>query len=219
MRFFVKIPCRTLTLVMLSSLLFSLLSCSGKNSGGTDTTAKNVQPLASITVLPAETASGKGNSGGSDESENLSKGADLVDIIMTQETADYRNVRVLTNSQIEELMKEDSEFAESDMIRHLGSVLHCDAVRMTTVNRYRQRVGGELAAESPASASFQLRLVDVKTKAILWSADFDETQESLLSNILTFNKAQSRGFKWISAETLMTQGLKDRLASCPYLKK
>ena len=219
MRFSVKIPCRLLTLVILSSLLFSLVSCSGKTSGGTDTSDANIQPLASIAVLPAETGAGKGSTDGSQESENLRKGAGLVDIIMAQETVDYRNIRVLTSAQIEDLMKEDSEFAESDMIRHLGSVLHCDAVLMTTVNRYRQRVGGELAAESPASASFQLRLVDVKTKAVLWSADFDETQESLLSNILTFNKAQSRGFKWISAETLMTQGLKDRLASCPYLKK
>ena len=190
---------------MLSSLLFSLVSCSGKNSGGTDTSAENVQPLASIAVLPADTASGKGGNDESEESENLRKGADLVDITMARETTDYRNVRVLTSGQVENLMKEDSEFAESDVIRHLGSVLHCDAVLMTTVNRYRQRLGGELAAESPASVSFQMRLVDVKTKAVLWSADFDETQESLLSNILSSNKAQSRGFNWISAETLMTQ--------------
>ena len=90
---------------------------------------------------------------------------------------------------------------------------------MITVHRYRQRQGGDLAADSPASASFEIRLIDARTKAVLWSADFDETQESLLSNILTFNKAQSRGFKWVTVETLISQGLQERLADCPFLKK
>ena len=219
MRFSVKIPCNTLTLMMLCGLLISLVSCSGTNSGGMDASLKNIQPLASIVVLPAQTVSDKDDAANSGGNDSLRKGADLVDITMAEETTGFRNIRVLTAGQIEDLMREDSEFAESDMIRHLGSVLHSDAVLMTTVSRYRQRVGGELAAESPASASFQMRLVDVKTKAVLWSADFDETQESLFSNILTFNKAQSRGFKWISVENLVTQGIKDRLANCPYLKK
>ncbi len=45
------------------------------------------------------------------------------------------------------------------------------------------------------------------------------TRGNVLSNILTFNKAQSRGFKWITVENLLTHGLHDRLAGCPYLKK
>ena len=208
-----KISFNFISLVLLCGLVFSQMSCSVKKGGGTDSSAKNMQPLASIVVLPAETVSDKG--GG----DALRKGAGLVDITMNQETTDLRNVRVLNSRQIEDLMKEDSQFATTDVIKHLGSVLHCDAVLMITVNRYRQRVGGELAAESPASASFQMRLVDVKTKAVLWSTDFDETQESLLSNILTFNKAQSRGFKWISVESLVTRGIHDRLANCPYLTK
>ena len=53
---------------------------------------------------------------------------------------------------------------------------------------------------------------------MLWTADFRETQESLLDNILTYNKAQSRGFKWVTVEQLVEQGVKDRLATCPYLK-
>lgn len=219
MRFPVKIPYNTLTLVMFFGLLFSLVSCSTKNGGSGNASVKNVQPLASIVALPAEAISGKNNEIGSESKDNLKKGTDLIDTTMAQETTDFRNVRVLSSGQVEDLMKEDSEYAASDTLRHLGSVLHCDAVLMTTVSRYRQRVGGEYAAESPASASFQMRLVDVKTKAVLWSADFDETQESVLSNLLTFNKAQSRGFKWITVESLMTKGIKDRLANCPYLKK
>jgi len=76
---------------------------------------------------------------------------------------DFGNVRVLSASQIESLMDEDNRDNSADVIGHLGKILHCDAVMVTTVHRYRQRVGSELAIESPASASFQMRLVDVKT--------------------------------------------------------
>lgn len=213
-----KISFNTLTLAMLCGLIISLVSCSGKSGGGADTGAKNIQPLASVVVLPAETFFDKDSVGGSDP-EALRKGADLVDITMAEELTNFKNVRVLSKRQVEALMKEDSEYAAIDAIKHLGSVLHSDAVLIVTVNRYRQRVGGEYAAESPASASFTMRLIDAKTKAVLWSADFDETQESLLSNILTFNKAQSRGFKWVTVENLLTHGLRDRLADCPYLEK
>jgi hypothetical protein len=149
----------------------------------------------------------------------LRKGAGFIDLTMVDIMKDFGNVRVLSASQIESLMDEDNRDNSADVIGHLGKILHCDAVMVTTVHRYRQRVGSELAIESPASASFQMRLVDVKTRAVLWSADFDETQESLLSNILSFNKAQSRGFKWVTVENLVAQGLKERLAGCPFLKR
>jgi hypothetical protein len=170
-------------------------------------------------VLPAVTAADKGAAMETGDNETLRKGAAFVDLTMAEELKEFSKVRVLSGQQIEDLMEEDNAAASADVIGHLGRVLHCDAVLQTTVFRYRQREGGEYAAESPASASFQMRLVEVKTKAVLWSADFDETQESLMSNILAFNKAQSRGFKWVSVETMVRQGIKERIAECPYLKK
>ncbi len=214
-----KRACNTLTLAMFCGMMIFLVSCSGKMGEGTAAAVKNMVPLSSVVVLPAETSAGKGDESSGGGAEALRKGAGLVDITMVQELAEYPNVRVLSERQVDALMKEDSEFASTDTIKHLGRVLSCDAVLMTTVHRYRQRQGGEYAAELPASASFSMRLVDVKTKAVLWSADFDETQESVLSNILTFNKAQERGFKWITVENLLTHGLHDRLAGCPYMKK
>ena len=218
-RFAVKISYKVILLAMVCGMLVSLVSCSAKKSGGNDGPKKDIQPLASIVVLPAETLSGKSGDAGEGQGDSLRKGADLVDITLQEQATDIGNIRVLTGRQIEELLKEDSEYAANDLIRHLGSVLHCDAVLMITVNRYRERVGGELAAESPASASFQMRLIDAKNTTVLWSSDFDETQESLMDNLLTFNKAQSRGFKWVTVEKLVTQGIRDRLANCPYLKK
>lgn len=214
-----KISFNTLAVVTLFSLLALLASCSTRSGDQTAEADKQIRPLSSVVVLPAEIATEKEAAGEAGEDENLRNGADFVDLTMAEELQNFKKVRVLSRQQIEDLMKEDNAADAVDVIDHLGRVLHSDAVLQTTVFRYQQREGGEYAVESPASASFQMRLVEVKTKAVLWSADFDETQESLLSNILAFNKAQSRGFKWVSVENLVRQGIKERIAECPYLKK
>jgi hypothetical protein len=215
----VKISFNTLAVVTLCSLLALLASCSTRSGGQTEEAEKQIRPLSSVVVLPAEIATEKEAAGETGDDVDLRKGAAFVDLAMAEELQDFSKVRVLSRKQIEDLMEEGSAADAVDVIDHLGRVLHSDAVLQTTVFRYRQREGGEYAVESPASASFQMRLVEVKTRAVLWSADFDETQESLLSNILAFNKAQSRGFKWVSVENLVRQGIKERIAECPYLVK
>lgn len=214
-----KLSLNTLAVMMLCGLLALLSSCSVKSGDQAGKTENQIRPLSSIVVLPAEIGAEQGTARETGDKETLRKGASFVDLTVAEELKEFSKVRVLSGQQIEDLMEEDNAAASADVIGHLGRVLHCDAVLQTTVFRYRQREGGEYAAESPASASFQMRLVEVKTKAVLWSADFDETQESLMSNILAFNKAQSRGFKWVSVETMVRQGIKERIAECPYLKK
>ena len=208
-----------LTVVMLCGFLALLSSCSGKSVNTTADTEQAIRPLSAVVILPAETGGGSAADGQGSDGDSLRKGAGFIDLTMADIMKDWPNVRVVSPSQVESLMDEDNKDNSADVIAQLGKILHCDAVMVTTVHRYRQRVGSEMAIESPASASFQMRLVDVKTRAVLWSADFDETQESLLSNILSFNRAQSRGFKWVTVENLVAQGLKDRLAGCPFLKR
>jgi hypothetical protein len=203
-----------LIVATLCGLLSILGACSGKSGQTASQSDQGGRTLSSVVILPAEAAQGDGGNAG-----DLLKGAEFVNLKIAELTQDYGNVRVLSQGQVNDLMDEDNTDNTNDVVAHLHKVLHCDAVMMVTVHRYRQRQGGDLAADSPASASFQIRLIDAKNKAVLWSADFDETQESLLSNILTFNKAQSRGFKWVTVETLISQGLQDRLADCPFLKK
>jgi hypothetical protein len=203
-----------LAVVVLCGLLSFLSGCSGKKGQTAAQSESERQPLASIVILPAEAADGSGANAG-----DLNKGAGFIDMKIAEMVNEYANVRVLTTGQVDDLMDEDNNENSTDVIAHLHKTLHCDAVMVTTVHRYRQRQGSDMAVESPASASFEIRLIDAKSKAVIWVADFDETQESLFSNILTFNKAQSRGFKWVTVETLIAQGLKDRLAACPFLKK
>jgi len=46
---------------------------------------------------------------------------------------------------------------------------------------------------------------------------FKETQQSLMSNLMTFGKAENRGFKWITVEELVRQGIHEKIEECPYL--
>ena len=67
----------------------------------------------------------------------------------------------------------------------IGEMVYADAVMMSRLQRYRERVGDEWGAKSPASVAFILDLVDVRRGDIVWSARFDETQKSLSESIFS----------------------------------
>lgn len=174
-------------------------------------------PLSCIAVLPAGTSVDQDETIDYQDARSLEKGAEFISTIMARELGGHAKVRLLTEGQVSSLAPEITG-GLSGMVAAIGAKVDCDAVLLTTVRRFKQREGTEYAVEDPASANFQMALMQSRTGAVLWTADFQETQESLLENILTYNKAQSRGFKWVTVEQLVEQGVKDRLATCPYLK-
>lgn len=102
-------------------------------------------------------------------------------------------------------------------VKAVSQDLGCDTVLLTTVSRFKQRQGGEMAVDAPASVAFELKMLDTKEGRVIWSGAFSETQEALLQNLFSMKKAEKRGLKWITAEELADQGLRERLKSCPYL--
>ena len=62
-----------------------------------------------------------------------------------------------------------------------------------------------------------MRLVNTRDGGVLWQSMFKETQQSLMSNLMSFDKAESRGFKWITVEELVRQGINEKIEECPYL--
>jgi hypothetical protein len=79
---------------------------------------------------------------------------------------------------------------------------------MARVQRYRERVGDEWGAKSPASVAFLLDLVDVRRGDIIWTARFDETQKSLSESIFSLGDIGQRGVRWLSADQLAQEGVK-----------
>lgn len=205
--------------LFLSCCAFVLLaSCSANLAGDKGEAARApLEPLSCIAVLPAGTSVAQDETLAYEEARSLEKGADFITAIMARELDGHARIRLLTANQVASLAPEISGGLPG-MISTIGKKVNCDGVLLTTVRRYEQRQGTDYAVEEPASADFQMALMHSRTGAVLWTADFRETQESLLDNILTYNKAQSRGFKWVTVEHLVEQGVKDRLAACPYLQ-
>ena len=97
-------------------------------------------------------------------------------------------------------------------LRQIGQTVYADAVLTGRVQRYRERVGDEWGAKSPASVAFVLELIDVRRGDVIWVAQFDETQKSLSENILAIGDIGSRGVRWLSAEQLTQEGVRKSIA-------
>lgn len=196
--------------VVLYGCFVSLLaSCSSQQVTRDSQTQQAIAPLSCVAVLPARIGEDEDISRVGGMTENVRKGADYANTVMRQELSGKPNVRLTSGEGSGSLAA-----AVTDAAASTG----CEGVMVTSVYKFRQRAGSTMAADEPASTSFDMRIYDAATMHVLWAADFSETQESLFSNILTFGKAQSRGFKWITVEELMAQGIKERLGQCPYLK-
>jgi hypothetical protein len=91
-------------------------------------------------------------------------------------------------------------------------MVYADAVLSGRVQRYRERVGDEWGAKSPASVAFVLDLIDVRRGDVIWSARFDETQKSLSENIFAIGDIGQRGVRWLTAEQLTQEGVRKALA-------
>lgn len=214
--FFVKDTFRLLLFYTCAVLLLS--SCTAQ-SGSEDSGEMQapIQPLSCIAVLPAGTSVDKDETIGYAKAQSLEEGAAYATDVLDRELRGNPKVRIISSYQLDSLVS-DVSGGRSGTVAALGQKLKCDGVLLTTVSRYQQREGTDYSADSPAAVDFSMVLRHSEKGNILWSADYREEQESLLSNIFTFGKAQKRGFKWVTVEQLMDQGIKERLGDCPYLQ-
>jgi hypothetical protein len=91
--------------------------------------------------------------------------------------------------------------------RALGKAVDADAVLCGTVYRYMERVGSEYGARQPASVSLTLQLVSVATGEVLWSAKFDQQQQSLAANLFNWWQFWKGGPRWFTAQEFTRLGV------------
>jgi hypothetical protein len=118
------------------------------------------------------------------------------------------NWQIVSESEVREVGQSLPAGAAGSRLRQIGEMVYADAVLTSRVQRYRERVGDEWGAKSPASVAFVLDLVDVRRGDVIWSATFDETQKSLSENIFAFGAISERGVRWLSADQLAQDGVK-----------
>ncbi|PIE56646.1 MAG: hypothetical protein CSA34_03275 [Desulfobulbus propionicus] len=197
--------------------VFFLLSCSG--AGSRDLLPADPQlSLSCIGVLPvARTVDYDGNLT-SGNAENLKNGRQIMDQLYEQYFRANAHIRFVSDAQVEGL---DVALAGNalEQFRAIADRLSCNAVLETTLLAYKDRAGGEYSVKDPARVGFTYRLVETRGGRTLCSATFEETQQSLMENLFTLGKATSRGFRWVTAEELLREGIQQKLGECPYLQR
>lgn len=153
--------------------------------------------------------------------ESLSPDCDKVLTQYVQEALEKKHghrvvpqpITVKTYAQLRLDERRDTPLALSQKV---GRLLGANLMAVGSVWRYRERKGGSRAVESPASVSFALHVVDVESGKILWSKSFVETQRSLSENILDAKAFFERGAKWLTADELAFDGVKQIFKEFPY---
>ena len=123
-------------------------------------------------------------------------------------TSAMPNWQIVSDREVREVAETLSPAADAARLRQIGQGVYADAVLTGRIQRYRERIGDEWGAKSPASVAFVLDLVDVRRGDIIWTARFDETQKSLSENIFALGDIGQRGVRWLSAEQLTQEGVK-----------
>ncbi|HYL59383.1 MAG TPA: hypothetical protein VEU51_10965 [Candidatus Acidoferrales bacterium] len=94
----------------------------------------------------------------------------------------------------------------------LGHDVSADGVIYGTVERYKERVGMDYSAASPASVTFALKFVDIKSKQVVWSAKFAKSQAALSENIFDLANFVQRSGRWVRAHEIALEGVKEAVA-------
>lgn len=87
----------------------------------------------------------------------------------------------------------------------LGRTFGIDAILYGHILRYSQRRGGERGSARPASVWFDLEL-RTPEGLVLWKGTYNETQQGLTDDLLSFRRAMQRRFRFVSADALAAYG-------------
>lgn len=137
---------------------------------------------------------------------------DLLARLVYSTIASMPKWQIVSESEAREVAQAVPPGGETARLRKIAEMVYADAVIVGRVQRYRERIGDEWGAKSPASVAFVLDLIDVRRADVVWSARFDETQKPLSENIFALGDIGQRGIRWLNAEQLTHEGVKKALA-------
>jgi hypothetical protein len=132
----------------------------------------------------------------------------------------YKGIRLIPPGQAEGvfaqlLSQSREELPELEMILKTGRSLDADAVLLGYVYRFRTREGTSYAVGSPASVAFDLDLVGIKERRVIWHGRFNETQQPLTEDLFQIKRFFKRRGRWISAWDMAEFGLEEVLQTFP----
>ena len=93
------------------------------------------------------------------------------------------------------------------LLSQTGQQLGADAIMIGHLYCFRERVGQNVAAESGASAAFDIYLIDCRQDRLLWNAFYNYSQQALSDNLYDIRNFMRRGGRWVTAEELATAAM------------
>jgi len=108
--------------------------------------------------------------------------------------------------------------APLEILKKVGKEIGADGIIAGHLFCYRERKGFDYSAEKPASVTFCVHLIRVSDGVSVWKGVFDKTQSSLMENILELLPFIRGGGKWMTAEELSREGMREILKGFPDVK-
>lgn len=105
-----------------------------------------------------------------------------------------------------------------EILQKVGEELGADGVITGYLFCYRERKGFDYSAEKPASVTFCVHLIRTRDGVAVWKGVFDKTQHTLMENILDVIPFIRGGWKWMTAEELSQEGMRQILKGFPDVK-
>ncbi len=208
--------CKSYTVFLASLTVLTLLSGCARTT--VQIQPDDLLPVRTIVVLPVEIDTDGQSSRSPKEMQQLEKGQKLVDTMLAEYFSGREDVALLTAGQRDSLDKDMTRCRTTAAVT-ICRTKQADAVLLCTLHRFTEREGNEYSIVSPASVAFDYKLIHAETGQTICSGVFNETQQHLLADMFQFFKKTQRGVKWLSAEELARDGLRQKIADCPYLKK
>lgn len=222
-----RIKGKSFLLLMVGILLPAFVGC---GSGYTGLKTKSEPVVKTIVVLPFETETmlQTGEQYVSCSVCGSTYKGGLVDLkaetvltnMLFEKLKDRPNIILLTPGQSKGLWADAVaglvELPYVQILQKIGAKSGTDAILYGRIFRYEERVGKTYSAQNPASVAFDLHLVRTSDGVIIWKGRFDETQVSLMENILKLPTYLKRGFKWLTADELAREGMEEMMESFAY---
>lgn len=213
-----SLPVKNMQRFILSWIvLLPLVFAAGCSNITLEEPAEELVPITSIGILPAQPARITILPTDTQTAQQLEAGAKIFDSLLSDYFSGRKDTHFISQTELEGL-RPDKSGQVLYLARAAGQQLHYDAVLITEVARYQTRTGSAYAVDNPASVAFSLKLLATASSRVVWSADFDQTQQPLFDNILS-SRSTGSGFRWLTAAELAQAGLSKKLNSCPYLNK
>lgn len=89
----------------------------------------------------------------------------------------------------------------------LGKAVSADGVLYGNIESYKERVGADYAASSPASVAFTLHLVEVANGQDIWTAGFQKSQKALTDNVFNVVNFLQNSGRWVRAHEIANEGV------------